>query len=237
MQENKLNILSTRPLSNEIINEAAQQNASIDCISFIETKAIQNIGLEERLHNFYEENITAVFTSMNAVEAVKEYLPEKPKWNIFSIGQTTKEVIADFFGEEHIIATANDASALADTIIEKKIKEVVFFCGDQRRDELPEKLKAKNIAVEEVVVYATIATFEKLSKRYDGILFFSPSAVESFFSLNEIDSNTILFAIGNTTAEAISQKVKNKIIIAERPGKEALVKEMLKYFSTQKQVN
>ena len=86
-------------------------------------------------------------------------------------------------------------------------------------------------------MYSTIATVEKLSKRYDGILFFSPSAVESFFSLNEVGSNTILFAIGNTTAEAISQKVKNKIIIAESPGKEALVKEMLKYFSTQKQVN
>jgi uroporphyrinogen-III synthase len=98
MQKNKLNILSTRPLSKEIINEAAQQNASIDCISFIETKAIQDIGLEERLHNLSEENITAVFTSMNAVEAVKEYLPEKPKWNIFSIGHTTKELIADFFG-------------------------------------------------------------------------------------------------------------------------------------------
>jgi uroporphyrinogen-III synthase len=237
MQKNRLNILSTRPLNNEIIDKAAQQNVSIDCISFIQTKPVQNIGLEKRIHKLSEEKITAVFTSMNAVDAVKEYLPKKPKWDIFSIGQTTKELIAGFFGEEHIIATANDASALADIIIEKKIKEVVFFCGDQRRDELPEKLREKGIKVEEVEVYSTIANAEKISKIYDGVLFFSPSAVESFFSVNEIASNTILFAIGNTTAEAISQKVKNKIIIAERPGKEALVKEMLIYFSRQKQAN
>jgi uroporphyrinogen-III synthase len=237
MQKNKLNILSTRPLKQEIVKEAAQQNIFIDCISFIETKPIQNRRLEEKIQELSEKKITAVFTSMNAVEVVKQYLPKKPRWDIFSIGQTTKELIAGFFGEEHIIATANDASALADNIIDKQIKEIVFFCGDQRREELPEKLKEKYIKVEEVEVYSTIATAEKISKIYDGILFFSPSAVESFFSVNEIASNTILFAIGNTTAEAISQKVKNKIIIAERPGKEALVKEMLIYFSRQKQAN
>jgi uroporphyrinogen-III synthase len=235
MQKNRLNILSTRPLNKEIIDEAAQQNIFIDCVSFIETQPIQNSGLKEKIQKLSAKKITVVFTSMNAVEAVKNYLSKKPEWDIFSLGQTTKKLIADFFDEENIIATANDASALADTIIDKKIKEVVFFCGDQRRDELPVKLKAKNINVEEVIVYST--TVEKVSKRYDVILFFSPSGVESFFSANEVDSNTILFAIGNTTAETINQKVHNKIIIAERPGKEALVKKMLDYFSIQKQVN
>jgi uroporphyrinogen-III synthase len=237
MQKNKLNILSTRPLNNEIIDKAAQQNIFIDCISFIETQPIQNSGLKEKIQKLSAKKITVVFTSMNAVDVVKDYLSKKPEWDILSIGQTTKKLIADFFDEENIIATANDASTLADLIIDKEIKEVVFFCGDQRRDELPAKLKAKNINVEEVVVYSTIATVEKVSKRYDGILFFSPSAVESFFSANQVDSNTILFAIGNTTAETINQKVQNKIIIAERPGKEALVKEMLIYFSRQKQGN
>jgi uroporphyrinogen-III synthase len=237
MQKNRLNILSTRPLNKEIIDEAAQQNIFIDCVSFIETQPIQNSGLKEKIQKLSAKKITVVFTSMNAVEAVKNYLSKKPEWDIFSIGQTSKKLIADFFGKENIIATANDASGLADTIIEKEIKELVFFCGDQRRDELPVKLKAKNINVEEVVVYSTIATVEKVSKRYDGILFFSPSAVESFFSVNEVDSNTILFAIGNTTSETINQKVQNKIIIAEHPGKEALVKKMLDYFSIQKQVN
>ena len=174
---------------------------------------------------------------MNAVEAVNEYLLSKPEWNIFSIGQTTKELISNFFGEERIVATADDANSLADTIIEKGVKEIVFFCGDQRRDELPEKLKAENIKVEEIMVYRTIATAKRVSKHYDGILFFSPSAVDSFFTANTIERNVILFAIGNTTAYAIKQKVNNKIVVTEQPGKEALVKKMLDYFSTQKLVN
>jgi len=66
-------------------------------------------------------------------------------------------------------------------------------------------------------------------------LVFSPSAVDSFFTLNTIDKNTTLFAIGNSTANAIKQQVNNKIIIADTPGKAALVKKMLAYFSTEKQ--
>lgn len=237
MQKNKLNILSTRPLRNDIIEQATNQNVIIDCLSFIETERIKTPGLKEKILHLFSKKITVAFTSMNAVEAVNEYLLSKPEWNIFSIGQTTKELISNFFGEERIVATADDANSLADTIIEKGVKEIVFFCGDQRRDELPEKLKAENIKVEEIMVYQTIATAKRVSKHYDGILFFSPSAVDSFFTANTIERNVILFAIGNTTAYAIKQKVNNKIVVTEQPGKEALVKKMLDYFSTQKLVN
>jgi uroporphyrinogen-III synthase len=68
-------------------------------------------------------------------------------------------------------------------------------------------------------------------------LFFSSSAVESFFSANYINNNLIFFAIGNTTANTIRQKTNNKVIISEQPGKEALVRKMITYFNKEKQVN
>jgi uroporphyrinogen-III synthase len=235
MQKNKLNILSTRPLSEVIIQQALKQDVSIDCIPFIETEPIKTPQLKEKIQRLSELNILAVFTSMNAVEAVKEYLPSKTSWKIFSIGQTTKELIEDFFGKENIAGTADDAELLADVIIHQHLKEVVFFCGDQRRDELPEKLIANNIIVEEILVYRTIATSQKTVKHYDGILFFSPSAVQSFFSTNTINNSTIVFAIGNTTANVVKKQVNNQIVVADKPGKEELVKKMLEYFSKEKQ--
>ena len=237
MQNIRQNILSTRPLNKQIIEDAAEKNIFIDCISFIETEPIANKEVKEKIGKLSTEKITAVFTSMNAVEAVKENLASKPEWRIFSIGQTTKELVADFFGPENIVATANDANTLADVIIEKDAKDIFFFCGDQRRDELPQKLKLKNINLEEVIVYHTIIAAHKISKDYDGILFYSPSAVESFFLVNTINENAVLFAIGYTTSNALKKFIKNKIIIAEQPGKEALVKKMVEYFSIQKQVN
>jgi uroporphyrinogen-III synthase len=237
MQKTKFNILSTRPLNPHIIKKAEDQNIFIDCISFIETEAIKTVEVKERIQKLATENINVVFTSMNAVEVVKQYLSSAPGWKIFSIGQTTRELISDFFGEQSIVATADDAGHLADAIIKKNTKEVVFFCGDQRRDELSEKLKAENVMLDEIIVYQTNATAKPIFKNYDAILFFSPSAVESFFSANYLNENLILFAIGNTTADTIRRKTNNKIIIAEQPGKEALVRKMITYFNKEKQVN
>lgn len=230
MQKTEHQILSTRPLTQEIVEEAAGKNICIDCISFIETEPVKSIELEEKISQLSQKNITVVFTSMNAVEAAKEYLSQIPGWLIFTMGQTTKELVKESFGEKSIIGTADNASALADTIIEKGEKEIFFFCGDQRRDELPGKLKEKNIKIEEIVVYRTNPSAKKISKKYDGILFFSPSAVDSFFSINSINNDVVLFAIGNTTANVIRERTNNQIIIADQPGKAALAKKMIAYF-------
>ena len=237
MQKNRINILSTRPLNESIIDEAAQQNIFIDCISFIETEPVKTSELNEKLEQLSSKNIEVVFTSMNAVEAVKDHLRFKPNWKIFSIGQTTKELIKEFFGENSVVGTAEDASQLANVIIEHHPKEVFFFCGDQRRDEMPQKLNEVGITLEEIVVYKTSSTSKKLNKEYDGVLFFSPSAVDSFFITNTVASDAIVFAIGNTTAAAVNERVNNKIVIADKPGKEELVKKMLAYLSPEKQKN
>lgn len=108
---------------------------------------------------------------------------------------------------------------------------MVFFCGDLRREELPDLLKKAGIELTEVVVYQTLETPIKINKDYDGILFFSPSAVKSFFSINQVNSNALFFAIGNTTANAIKPFSKNSIIVSEFPAKDQLLDKAIKYFS------
>ena len=108
---------------------------------------------------------------------------------------------------------------------------MVFFCGDERRDELPDILKQHDIDVNEIVVYQTVEVPRKITKKYFGILFFSPSAVRSIFKLNKLGEKTIPFAIGNTTANEIKKFSNNKIIISNEPGKENLNQKMMEYFN------
>ncbi|MEO8112565.1 MAG: uroporphyrinogen-III synthase, partial [Ginsengibacter sp.] len=181
------------------------------------------------------ENINAVFTSMNAVEALRKFVPSKSSWRVFCIGNTTKKLVKDIFGEGNLSGIGNNATALAENIVsDKGIKKVYFFCGDQRRDELPRKLKDNNIDIEELIVYKTIETAEKISKVYDGILFFSPSAVHSFFLKNLISDETQVFAIGTTTADALKPFTQQPVIIADFPGKKNLVEQAINYFSKNK---
>jgi uroporphyrinogen-III synthase len=111
-------------------------------------------------------------------------------------------------------------------------EEVIFFCGNKRRDELPVLLNQHDIEVNEIQVYETKTLKYKIEKDYDGILFFSPSAVESFFSVNKLNKQTVLFAIGNTTANEMKKFTSNKIVIADEPAKKNLVEKMIEYFSS-----
>ncbi|MEO7983902.1 MAG: uroporphyrinogen-III synthase [Bacteroidota bacterium] len=233
MQENKISILSTRPLNSSLIEEANHLNIEIGILSFIETEAIRSIEVQQEIENALLRSSAVVFTSMNAVEAVANELDGlQPDWRIYTIGNTTKYLAKKYFGEEAIAGTADSAAALAELIAgEDNDGELFFFCGDQRRDELPGILRNNDIEVNEIVVYQTMPVQHTIEKEYSGILFFSPSAVQSFFSSNKINTKTILFAIGNTTATEIKKYCNNTIIISDSPGKENLVRKMMEYFS------
>jgi uroporphyrinogen-III synthase len=230
MQRNNLNILSTRPLDAHLINEAAEKGVAIDCISFIETQPSVSEDVQLLLAGLAQQQLTAVFTSMNAVEAIKAYTGNHVKWKIFCIGSATSELIENTWGMDKIAGTAEYAEDLADEIIRSGEREVVFFCGEQRREVLPIKLKTKGIIVKELVVYRTLSFSHAIKKYYDGILFFSPSAVNSFFSTNTPGAGAVTFAIGNTTASALQKNGWRNVLVADSPGKEELVKKMLAYF-------
>jgi uroporphyrinogen-III synthase len=231
--QNRIHILCTRPLNDTLTGEAKQAGIDIDELSFIETEPIQSIAVQQEIEQALLQTTTVVFTSMNAAEAVAFYQEEiQPTWEIYCIGTTTKKLVEKYFGKEKIAGTANDAASLAELIAADRFTdEVIFFCGDQRRDELPAILTSHDIEVNEIVVYQTIAVPHKIDKVYHGILFFSPSAVASFFQINKLPATTILFAIGNTTASEIKKYTNNTIIISDEPGKENLVSKMIEYFT------
>jgi uroporphyrinogen-III synthase len=232
MRESKISILSTRPLSSTTINQVAEK-ITIDIVSFIETKNDIPDLVINKINELAHQKATIIFTSMNAAEAVIHELKKnkvQPDWNIFCLGGTTKKIIADYFGEDKIISVGKNANELAEEIIQQKINSVIFFCGNIRRNELPDRLKQHDVAVDEIVVYQTIETPHLIKKNYDGILFFSPSAVNSFFPINQLPKQTILFAIGNTTAFTIKEYCSNPVVIGDHPDKEALLQTAIEYF-------
>src|SRR5882724_1442756 len=143
---------------------------------------------------------------------------------------TTKKMIQTYFGENVIMDEADNALSLAAKIIRDDIKNLVFFCGNQRRNELPNELASHHISVKELIVYETILTPQVVAGDHNGILFFSPSAATSFFSVNNPGKETTLFAIGNTTADTIKKYSRNKIIVSNSPGKETLIENCIEYF-------
>lgn len=234
MRDKEFRILSTRPIDKAVIERAAFQNVIINSMSFIEVKKKVSEQVAERVDLLSKENATVVFTSMNAVEVVIEIVPVNPlvpDWKIYCMGGATFTLVKKYWPYDRIEATAKDANELAKIIASDDVQKIVFFCGNKRREELPNLLRQKDIQVEELVVYETIETPELIKEMYDGVLFFSPSAVTSFFSFNKPAAETIFFAIGNTTAKAIKQFATNRIIVSDFPVKDQLVDKAIKYFT------
>lgn len=219
-------VLSTRALSAVLITEAATKGINIDVVPFIATEKLGDETLTTRLAELADRPLTAIFTSTNAVAAIET--ASQPRWKIFCLNGATRRAVAERFGENAIVATAGSATELVEVIAGRdKPGECWFFCGDIRRDELPDSLKAAGWQVHEMVVYQTILTPHPIDKPYEAIIFFSPSAVESFFSMNTIGPRISLFAIGRTTAAAIRAKCPNPVVISERPDEKQLIRQII----------
>ncbi len=184
-------------------------------IGLVEYDAISIKFIDFNLENKSIQN--AIFTSKNAIKAV-ENKNIKIK-DCFCVGEKTS---AYAVGNGYkVIETAQKSEELALKIIqEHKEKEFHFFSGNIRRDELPELLKKNDIKYNETQVYKTELNKKKFYSEFDGILFYSPSGVQSFTRENKL--NTFAFCIGETTASE-ARKHTEKVITATKPAIENVI--------------
>jgi uroporphyrinogen-III synthase len=231
MTDRPIYLLATGDIPGELIVEASTRQIVLDVVTYIEVEDVGGWELGNlRVGDLPRDSRVAVFTSVHAVEAVRERLAVVPGWRIYCIGGATREAVAGIFGEGSIVESAASARELAELIIGRGESAVLFFCGDRRRDELPEVLTRAGIRVDERVVYRTRLTPKRVDRDYAGVAFFSPSAVESFFSVNTIGTGATLFAIGGTTAAAIHDRCSNEVVTGGRPDKTVLIKLMTDHF-------
>lgn len=212
--QNPIRIVSTKKLSGKQKQQLLSADFSVFEEDFI---SICNKDFEIDLINEY-----LIFTSQNAVESVlrNNKIAEIKTKKCFSVGEKTKALLEQ--NDFEVIEYSDYAAELASIICNQYSKNnFTFFCGTIRRDVLPEALQLAQIRLDEVVVYETNLTTHKIDFSPDGILFFSPSAVESYLKENKIEDE-ICFCIGNTTAEALKYVTPNRII-ANQPTIESVV--------------
>jgi len=231
MQSTKPTILCTGPVEESLFLSPEYKDADIDVIPFTAISTELPESTQRQIKDILTKKKVVIFTSSNAVRSVVSYMKEQPAgWTIFCIGNITYSLAKKYFGEENIKETAATASKLAEKIIPLiNTGEVIFFCGNLRRSELPDALQKKGIEVKEIIVYKTSLVPVSINKRYDAVLFFSPSAAESFFSRNSVPRNTALFVMGEATAESIKKYSTNKIITGDEPDKNKLISQAIRF--------
>ena len=213
-----IQILSTKTLLDNQREALTNANLNVVEVDFIETKsqAFELNGINDNL----------IFTSQNAVQSFlldpkSEELKTK---NVFCVGLKTKILLSE--SGFNVIAYTGYAADLAEIITLIYANEsYTFFSGNLRRETLPQALKEAKIKFNEIQVYETKLTPQKIKTPVDAILFFSPSGIESYLKENKIKNETC-FCIGTTTSSALEGITKN-IIIADQPTIEDVIEEVI----------
>ncbi|MDH7913633.1 hydroxymethylbilane synthase [Winogradskyella sp. SYSU M77433] len=162
-----------------------------------------------------------IITSKNAVEALLHNFSavELQFKNIYCVGRRTKRMVEKRIGK--VKHTEANAKKLANYLVDYiEGTEVTYFCSDLRLDDLPNILSENNLTVNEVEAYQT--KFDSLSvpETVDGVMFYSPSTVQSYRKQNV--AKGIAFCIGETTAKEASKHFKD-VRIAKVPTVESVI--------------
>ncbi|MEO8238736.1 MAG: uroporphyrinogen-III synthase [Flavobacterium sp.] len=217
-----IQIISTKKLSG--VHKQELQKAGLE---LIEADFIQTENKPFEIKNL---NDNLIFTSQNAVHSVlaTSNWEELKAKNVFCVGLKTKILLSE--SGFNVVAYTGYASDLAEIITLIYGKEsFTFFSGNLRRETLPNALKDADVKLNEIQVYETSLTPQKIKTPADAILFFSPSGVESYLKENTIKKETC-FCIGETTAQALEKITKN-IIIADQPTIEDVIEDVITQYS------
>ncbi len=162
-----------------------------------------------------------IITSKNAVEAlVQNFSSEELQFtNIYCVGRRTKKLIEQKIGP--VTKSARNSKLLADYLVEYiEGTSATYFCSDIRLDALPKILEENHIEVTEVHAYKTMLDAEKLQENIEGVMFYSPSTVQSYISANK--AKGIAYCIGETTATEAKQHFED-VRVAKVPTVESVI--------------
>lgn len=210
-------VLSTKkltPSQREIISNTTINIVEYDAIS------IEKLPFTNEL---FAEN--AIVTSQNTARiliASKAQLK-----NVFCVGKKTAALLIE--NRYNVVKISKNASELASFIVEKHKKDsFMFFCGDKRREELPGALTENRINFTEEILYKTTLSLQGFEAKFDAVLFFSPSGVDSYIQENSLE-NSVAFCIGNTTANE-AKKYTSDIVVSSQATIESTIDELNGYF-------
>jgi len=216
-----ITILSTKILL------SSQKQALLDAgFSVTEANFIKTENSDFDLNGI---NDNLIFTSQNAAQSILLHpkCEELKSKKVFCVGMKTKALLEENgFNVEVYLDYASDLAEIITLIYAKE--SYTFFSGNLRKETLPKALKAAKVNFNEIQVYETTLTPQKIKTAVDGILFFSPSAIESYLKDNKI-KNEICFCIGETTASSLEKTTRN-IIVADQPSVENVIEDVIEEY-------
>ena len=162
-----------------------------------------------------------VFSSQNAVRSLLANPTASAHQNpILCVGEKTKSLLEE--NEQKVIKTTRNMLELVD-FIQKTMKNEHFLhiCGNRKLADFAAGMQKSEISYAEVTAYHTHLVSRVQTPEPQGLLFYSPSGVESYLQTNSIGASWC-FCIGETTATAV-RPLTEHLTVSPKPDADLLV--------------
>jgi len=114
---------------------------------------------------------------------------------------------------------------LAADLTTQSFKSILYFCGEEHRQELEEGLKYSSVKISKVITHQSQMTFPIVKNNFDAIFVFSPRSAESLLKDNSFESQTTFACIGSTTSTYLNSRRITNTFISSYPDSRILLEE------------
>jgi uroporphyrinogen-III synthase len=162
-----------------------------------------------------------VFSSQNAVRSfLANPIASAHQNPVLCVGEKTKLLLEE--NGQKVIKTAPNMLELVD-FIQKTMKTEHFLhiCGNRKLADFAVGMQKTGISYTEVTAYHTHLVYRVQTPEPQGLLFYSPSEVESYLQTNSIGASWC-FCIGETTATAV-RPLTEHLTVSPKPDADLLV--------------
>jgi uroporphyrinogen-III synthase len=162
-----------------------------------------------------------VFSSQNAVRSfLANPIASAHQNPILCVGEKTKLLLEE--NGQKVIKTAPNMLELVDFIQKTmKIEHFLHICGNRKLADFAVGMQKTGISYTEVTAYHTHLVSRVQTPEPQGLLFYSPSGVESYLQTNSIGASWC-FCIGETTATAV-RPLTEHLTVSPKPDADLLV--------------
>jgi uroporphyrinogen-III synthase len=232
--------------SNQLCEELNVRGAIVKLLPLVSFGPPENYEELDAALSSIESFDWIIFTSSNAVHAVERRGEELGRGldapaklpPAAAVGPATSDTAeAAGFSVEFVAADHSGAGLARELGAELRGKKVLLPRSDRANPDLPAALRRSGALVTEVVAYRNLPPGstdrnklqESLKGGVDGILFYSPSAVQNFLELlggerlATVQGRTVMVAIGHATSAALSSAGIQRIARATDTTTRAIV--------------
>jgi uroporphyrinogen-III synthase len=232
--------------SAQLFEELSARGANVKLLPLVSFAPPENYDAMDAVLSSIESFDWVLFTSANAVQAVERRVEELNRAldllaklpRAAAIGPATSNAAeAAGFSVEYVAADHSGVGLARELGGELLGRRVFLPRSDRANPDLPAALRRSGAIVTEVVAYRNVPPDsrdreklnESLRDGVDGVLFYSPSAVQNFLELlgrqrlGTLQGRAVMVAIGHATAAALSGAGVQRIARAADTNTKAVI--------------